>query len=137
MQKIDYETALRAMNEAVRLKGPDYVDEYAAKGETCRNVTLVGGEYKPSCIVGHALVWLGVPAVWFEDMECRMGGIGLVAIRLRNAGLLDLSQEAVNLMQTAQGKQDSRMSWGDAVVYGHLGYAAFQGLEPRFDVASQ
>lgn len=132
MRTITREEALHALNEAVAMKGPDYVDAFAAKGETCRNVVKVGGTWVPSCIVGTALVWLGVPAEWFA-MECQSVSIGTAAQRLRRDGVMNLTDDAVELMAQAQTKQDQKNSWGDAVAYAALGFDTFHSLEPRLD----
>lgn len=137
MQKIDYETALRALNEAVRKNGPDYVDQHAKAGLTCRNVVVGEDGYEPSCIVGTALVWLGVPVRWFKDADCVQVGASTATYELQKAGLMSFTEEAVSLMLQAQGQQDGGTNWGDAVAWAHLGDREFHSLKPRevFDPA--
>lgn len=131
MQVITYEAALRALNEAVRVKGHDYVDEQAKIGATCMNVVLTDGNWVPSCIVGTALVWLGVPVDWFPANECYSESIHPVSGKLRAAGLLDINSQALALFVHAQGLQDGKATWGDAVVEAHLGVDWFESLDPR------
>lgn len=134
MQVITDEAALRALNEAVRVKGHDYVDKQAKIGATCQNVVRVPGsttEWMPSCIVGTALVWLGVPVEWFPDNDCYSQSIHPVSDKLRAAGLLDIDNQALALFAHAQSLQDSKAAWGDAVVEAHLGVDWFESLDPR------
>jgi len=130
MQKITYETALRALNEAVKAKG--YNHTYQRSGTYgCYNVTL-GGD--PDCIVGWALIWLGVPAQWFlerdkEHGDARRGaGAGSVCNMLYRSELLDVDEDAVDLFNSAQARQDQGVTWGEAVTIGHLGGEAFDNL---------
>lgn len=134
MRTITREEALHALNEAVAMKGPDYVDIDAANGRTCRNVRREDdGTWVPSCIVGTALVWLGIPVEWFVEDDCKAVSIATVAYRLRAAGLMDIPQDVVGFLGDAQSKQDQKHSWGEAVAYAALGFDWFYSLEPRFD----
>lgn len=131
MNVTGYDEALRALNEAVRMKGHDYVDKFAKEGLTCQNIigSKVEG-YLPSCIVGTALVWLGVPAEWFAEVGCYSTSIEPLSERLAGAEILHLSRAAVALMSRAQTAQDSKETWGDAVVRAHL-HDTFDDLVPR------
>lgn len=134
MRTITREEALHALNEAVAMKGPNYVDVFAARGDTCRNVVRdEEGEWAPSCIVGTALVWLGIPAEWFAESQCLAVTATTATTRLRNAGLMDFSEDAVELLSDAQSKQDQKHSWGEAVAYAALGFDWFHSLVPRLD----
>lgn len=138
MQTITYEMALRALNEAVKKNGYGYIDPQAKIGETCQNVRRVvdedGGltdQWEPSCIVGTALVWLGVPVEWFPLNHCYCQSIERVAVALRVTGVLDLTSEALRLLVKVQNYQDQAMNWGAAVAAGHLGWEWLGSLAPR------
>jgi hypothetical protein len=59
-KRVTLDDALDALRKAVAEKGYEY--QYSAEYDHCQYVTLVEGEARPACIVGHALVYLGVPA---------------------------------------------------------------------------
>lgn len=119
METITYERALRALNQAVATKGHDYVyrkEEMPEGG--CWNVNEDGTE--PSCIVGHALAWLGVP------LECMTGSVRGASIpvldsSLTRRGIIGTSREAVDLLSEAQVNQDKGVSWGESVARAYLG----------------
>lgn len=134
MRTITREEALHALNEAVAMKGPDYVDIDAANGRTCRNVRREhDGTWVPSCIVGTALVWLGIPVEWFVEDDCKAVSIATVAYRLRRAGLMDIPGDVLGFLGDVQMRQDQNHSWGESVAMTVLGRDVFKGLEPRFD----
>jgi hypothetical protein len=128
MKTVTYEDALRALNEAVKAKGYDYQYPVGDAGG-CWNVTETG---EPDCIVGWALVWLGVPAEWFlEGARDDRRGMGAVSVcpLLRNTGVLDITDEAFALFRDAQARQDGGIEWGRSVVQSHLGNDEFQRLD--------
>lgn len=132
MQKIDYATTLRALNEAVAMRGHGYKDKDAMSGATCRNVLQrEDGTWTPSCIVGTALVWLGVPVEWFAENECFSSSAYIVTSKLRESRLFSFEADAADLLVEAQVRQDNQATWGDAVVFAHLGQDAFAALPPR------
>lgn len=133
MKTINYELALRALNEAVAKRGYNHVDRNAAKGLQCSNVSLVEGVWVPECIVGTALVWLGVPAEWFHEQDCI--GVSYVSAcgRLQEEGVMQFDDEATRLLGHAQVKQDRKHTWGEAVTMAHLGDDLFHHL--RLDEA--
>lgn len=132
MRTITVEEAVRALNEAVASKGYDYIDPDAASGNSCRNVKYtIGGDLVPSCIVGTALVWLGVPVEWFRLRECESHSIYTLSGDLRDTGTLDITEDALEILSVAQGQQDQRQPWGVAVTRAVLGFEWFNDLEPR------
>lgn len=136
MKEITYDDALRALNEAVKAKGYNHVYEREGQFAGCYNVTLHG---EPGCIVGHALVWLGVPAEWFlerdENGDSRRGSSARpVCSMLRRGGLLNVTDEALELFAEAQTRQDSGVTWGEAVTKAHLGTATFEDLRLHHSV---
>lgn len=132
MRTITREEALHALNMAVASKGPNYVDKDAAAGLICRNVVKAeDGTWVPSCIVGTALVYLGVPPEWFEMARCTSVSIATVAIRLVERDLLNIEEAAIELMVEAQTAQDNKQTWGDAVARAYLGWLTFSELKPR------
>lgn len=129
MQTVTYELALRGLNEAVAAKGHAFVYDTRAESETgCWNVNQAGTE--PSCIVGWALAWLGVP------LECMSGtrrGVSIQSLKgfLERDGVIALDEDAFILLLTVQSHQDQAMPWGEAVTRVHLGDKAFAALAPR------
>lgn len=132
MRTITREEALRALNEAVASKGYDYVDKDAAAGRACRNIRKQDdGTHVPSCIVGTALVWLGIPVEWFIEYDCGAVSVTTVADRLHGANLVTIPEDVLDFLADAQTKQDQKHPWGEAVVYAYLGWNGFNELQPR------
>lgn len=137
MQTITYETALRALNEAVKAKGYNHVygsgDGNSGDLGGCYNVTLQG---EPDCIVGWALIWLGVPAEWFMARDTlegcrRSAAAGPVCRMLKKAGMFEVDEDAQRLFRDAQEYQDTGRPWGLAVTKAHLGEDWFHSLAAR------
>lgn len=130
MQKITREIALRALNEAVKAKGYNHVYERGPV-DGCYNVTLDGD---PDCIVGTALIWLGVPAQWFLESDETFGGsrrgvgAGVVCNMLYRSELFDVDEEAADLFRDVQVYQDQGVAWGEAVTRAHLGRDVFDDM---------
>lgn len=122
MKRITYADALRGLNEAVRAKGYDYV--YERRSGICWNVF----DGNPDCIVGHALVWLGVPVEWFahgcreNDSACDIRA-GLFA-----DGMFDIDADALDLFSYVQAEQDNGSTWGAAVARNHVGEEAYNRM---------
>lgn len=132
MRTITREEALHALNEAVASKGYDYVDADAAMGHTCRNIRKQDdGTWVPSCIVGTALVWLGIPIEWFVETDCHAVSVATVAERLHRASLVNIPEDVLDFLADAQTKQDQKHPWGEAVAYAYLGWNGFNELQPR------
>ena len=99
MRTITVEEAVRALNEAVASKGYDYIDPDAAAGNSCRNVKYTpDGDLVPSCIVGTALVWLGVPVEWFREQECETHSIHTLSADLKDTGTLGFTEDALEIL---------------------------------------
>ena len=110
MIEITYESALAALRKQVELKGADYVypyDEcfYQSKGE-------------PLCIVGCALVDLGVSVVTLiklDDDGAPLAIDGDRALKKLTEEGISLDPQALTLFMIAQQAQDTQDSWGRAV----------------------
>lgn len=116
MKTITREMALSALNEAVKVKGYNYVYERRA-GSYCYNVW----EGNPDCIVGHALIWLGVPIEWFNEDSRANDPAQEVCSLLGYDDMFDVEPEAIALFNRVQAMQDSGIPWGEAVTRAHLG----------------
>jgi hypothetical protein len=120
VKEVTYEVALRALNDAVAMRGPGYVDPGSRYG-SCANVTRdEDGMWVPSCIVGTALTLLGVEAAWLGEW-CESDGFESTYEVLKEDGLMTMTEDAYYLFVTAQSEQDHGASWGKAVVVAHLG----------------
>lgn len=114
---IEYSDALRALNEAVKTKGYKYQYE-RQPGGACSNVR----DGEPDCIVGHALVFLGVPVEWFRenDLVCATAVDVCEAINHQDALPLAFQPDAIDLFVDVQVRQDEGMPWGESVTRSHL-----------------
>lgn len=118
MNVIEYADALRALNHAVALKGYNFVYQRPEEESACWNVWK--GE--AHCIVGHALVFLGVPVEWFDQNSVARSTAEDVC-ELLNAQShmpLEFTHAALVLFMSVQGNQDNGMPWGEAVTREHL-----------------
>lgn len=138
MQTIEYDDALRALNQAVADKGYGYVYPRDERGGFCYNVW----EGNPDCIVGHALSWLGVPVEWFT--EAREGShwgrendsAYDVCTTLAVSNMFNLTEEARDLLADVQRLQDEGVPWGEAVTRAHLSTDVFEALRLNENVAA-
>lgn len=121
MKTITYADALNALNEAVKAKGYDYV--YTKRGNFCYNVF----DGNPDCIVGHALVWLGVPVEWFADSMLNENAT-TVCNTLNFRGMFDIEEDAIEFLSEVQVEQDSGTPWGKAVTRVHIGFKQYHVL---------
>lgn len=123
MKTITHDDALRALNEAVKVKGYDFVYD-RREGNSCYNVW----NGKPDCIVGHALVWLGVPIEWFEEESRANDGAYDVCNALSLDEMFVVGDDALDLFREVQDSQDNQVPWGEAVTRAHLGYDVFMSM---------
>lgn len=107
------EYVTRLMEEAVALKGEDYVyeqlptcDPDAITPTTCYYVW----DDQPSCIVGHVLHAAGVP---LDRLRVREGIAAHMVVRAEAPDDWDTSLE--DALDAAQGLQDSGGTWGQAL----------------------
>jgi hypothetical protein len=120
MIEIDADTAVRAMREAVEAKGRDFVYLRPTDEEdgACSYTHLVDGEVVPGCLVGDALVRLGVPVGKFRDLNINTGEDPWGAMsRLKWDGILKFSEGAADVFGEAQRQQDSGIAWGNALAH--------------------
>lgn len=132
MKTIEYADALRALNEAVKAKGYKYVYPRTERSANyCYNIW----NGQPDCIVGTALVWLGVPIEWFEAEPSRENDdVGDVCKALLLDGKFEFTEDAKDLLGQAQTHQDNGIPWGEAVTLAHLGGLTFENLGLHSDV---
>lgn len=130
MHVVEYEEALRGLNEAVKTKGYDYI--YPRRERLyCYNVW----QGQPDCIVGWVMVWLGVPVEWFEEEHRDTDDVGDTCKALHLEGRFEFTEEARDLLGKVQISQDNGMAWGEAVTRAHLGDEWFASLNLHADVA--
>jgi hypothetical protein len=124
---VDREKAMELLEQAVQLKGPDYIDPGSSESSTASCTYFVGEQ--PSCIVGHVLAkfdlnrtfdneeiqlliepWIDGHAP-FEapDEDYYSGGY------LANNRDFTLTSGAVTVLRAAQSAQDSGHTWGTAL----------------------
>jgi hypothetical protein len=134
---ITAETALELLRKARNEKGSDYKYEAIERdsGGTCVYTTP---DNEPSCIVGHALAYAGVPLSVLHAIDYggatvtikndydeyeRTYELGMDDTPISDAEVLDwlerngyeLSSGAVDLFRIAQAAQDAGNTWGEAV----------------------
>lgn len=121
---ITYEDAARALDEAVKEKGADYLYE-PPSGDVC---SYSDREGNPSCIVGHVIAKLNPEAFqkiaeneWYtlyddeEDTYPIVKEANVRHIELTFGVELGFTDKAENLLLLAQDRQDRGIHWGEAV----------------------
>ena len=106
--------ALRALREAVALKGADFTYEMVNRG--C--VYTENGQ--PSCIVGHALASLGVPIETLElidnvDREYTDSDMVSAYEDVLKPNGIRIGPKALEVLREAQEQQDAGLTWGYAL----------------------
>lgn len=115
--KVMFSMALALVSDAVNEKGSDFV--YTANPGT--GCTYVDRDHEgtavPGCLVGHALINLGVAIDTFEELEINVNcGAAIAISELTLAGVLDgTTDKARDFLAEAQSEQDSHLPWGQAV----------------------
>lgn len=110
---IGTEQVLALLDKVVQAKGADYVYP-GTSADKCYNFEPQGA---PSCIVGHVLAELGVT----RQQAAEFGVDGSAGVHdtvhaLAGGGWQYMfSVGAMNALHKAQGVQDRRDSWGDAL----------------------
>jgi len=100
-------TALREKITEIALANPGFVYESEPTTGTCL-YTHANGE--PGCLVGHALAALGAQISFDDEHNYEQDVMDL----WRNE-YIDGNMRDIHWAYTAQGKQDSQYSWGEAV----------------------
>lgn len=119
MIDVNYETALRLIDEAIATKpeGEGFIysnqdgDQAGSGAIDCQNWHYTeDDEIVPGCIVGTVLGIAGVPLQLME----RADGIDEVADGLLATNTLRLTPKAHALLEWAQYRQDNGSTWGKA-----------------------
>lgn len=112
MMHIDLDAAIEAVEKAVLAKGEDYVYDRPEGRHWCVYVH----EGQPSCIVGHALTYLGVPLDALAKADGATGGRWFepVSEELAMDGIAYFTHEATGFLAYAQQRQDDGYPWGEA-----------------------
>lgn len=124
MIEINHDTALSALNNAIMVEGPDFV--YAKEVLT---TSTYGDQYPvcsylhqdkdgeltvPGCIVGRALIDLGVPVEEIQPYNTGYVAGGILR-ELAKDNILSFTSKAASLLAYVQHLQDSEVEWGEAV----------------------
>lgn len=123
---ITAETALAELEAAVEKKGSDYKYEKVGASDTCVYFAKEGdSDIEPSCLVGHVLHALGVPAdlmvaKFNANMGFDPGESGSLAdetaddllMALNRRGITSADNDAIRLLAVAQRYQDGGDAWG-------------------------
>ncbi len=125
MLTITYQDALAALRAAVAEKGEDYVYEKVGADDGINSCVYKTENNEPSCIVGNALVRLGVPIRSLPSPRGLQTNakalLGYTAYYSRPALRgVRATVFAANLFDSVQVLQDEGMPWGEAVEQGAL-----------------
>lgn len=98
-------------------ENPDYVYRPVNYSD-CANVHETESGLVPGCIVGKALIDLGVPPGWFVENDLVESGSYVV---MKTLGVITgrdhLNDHRFRFIDSVQGHQDDAETWGDAVAY--------------------
>lgn len=117
MITLTFEKTKELLAEAIAEKGAGYVYVNSNLGEDslghCSYVhTLENGELIPGCLVGDVLNRAGVQ---LEVLNLKHAGAAIVLSDLAYMGILEADTESHDLLWLAQGQQDKKVPWGEAV----------------------
>lgn len=114
---ITFETAVAALERAVKLKGEDYTYTAPLDGVGLPHCVYFDRDGSPSCIVGYVLVELGMTPFAFSN-DLNRGGV----CTLRNKEIIDFADVDEHggsrtqlLLAEAQELQDEAEEWGTVV----------------------
>lgn len=117
MQKITASIALAILTKVVSAVGKDHVyvnnDGIKAGGIIGAECTYVHDGDTPGCIVGHAMVRLGVSVGELKPLNTA-GALSLLW-ELEEKGVLKTTSMARNVFMEAQMAQDRGATWGEAL----------------------
>ena len=107
-------TAIEQEVRSIAEKNPDFVYRSPLAEDNERCVYIHNG--KPSCIVGQALVRLGVDKEFLHKLDTDYeGGVGILeALQSYDEFEFD-DKEAADLVAWSQHFQDTGIPWGEAV----------------------
>lgn len=106
---MDYEAALRLVNDEIAKEGENYVYQRSF----CTNVELgKDGLWVGSCIVGRVFVAAGIPASAIAISGTGSASIFLLATEFNDR--ISLTEKAYKFLRTIQDSQDARCAWGTA-----------------------
>lgn len=130
MIEITYDATLSALNDAVVKFGHDFSYEKGAfevddtwEGPVVKNLCAYmhsdaeGNLTVPGCIVGHAMLTLGVPKEFLAQHNTGPTA-GDLSRYLEAEGVAEVTGKARTLLGWVQGLQDDGTPWGAAVVDG-------------------
>jgi hypothetical protein len=117
--------ALNGLRQAVSGRGASYIYPQG----TCVYVTDVNGDLEPSCMVGYALVSMGVPMRLIYESFCNRNSFPSLATFLAHSHGYDFTPGAIKVFTAAQAVQDKgacicecctcaakkRGTWGEAL----------------------
>ena len=110
---IDLPAAVRGVLQAIKQKGADHVVR------ECINAKMTDDGPEPVCLVGTALVNLGVDPQAFFDKECSLSSASLTMDCLD----IGYTASALNFLNRVQVRQDQGCTWGHSFSCG-IFYAA-------------
>lgn len=96
-------------------------EDYLQIGDGCVNWVLDGGNWRPSCIVGHVLT------AWDYPDECKphtrfSGPAGTLGVQDE---ICTTTPKALHILTVAQGRQDNGGTWGEALKRAEEKYAQY------------
>jgi hypothetical protein len=111
-QRITHEDVLRVMTEVVEEYGHDHVYQKQPGPRGPKDLCVYIKDGKPSCLIGHVLVRLGVDVGFLTDRNSsQINGHGFTS----SGSNLPWTAEAAQVMQAAQHIQDMGAPWGEAL----------------------
>ncbi len=126
MIKLNVTTVTNFLLMAVQERGFDYTYERPNEFVGClyvhdtkkevdgETVDAPEEEWTPGCIVGYVLNKAGVTLAQLKEYEHNHAAD--VIANLQSDGILEIDDASVDLLRSAQVKQDDRQDWGRAVI---------------------
>lgn len=113
---IDYDEAVRLVESVMNKEGfgPDYVYQNPDPEQPTRCFNVWNGE--GSCIIGRALIEMGVEPEWFKQTGMRPAQpFSDVSRDLEIEKSIRFTSKAYHFLREIQSCQDTKVPWGQAI----------------------
>lgn len=119
MTELTYDTAVNLLERAVAEHGADFIYPDSERepwqedrDDVCSYYVEDNGGYRPSCIIGMVIDYLGLREQFLAERENWEGTPG---VRVLESLGVTFDAQTRHLLDEAQTQQDRGETWGDAV----------------------
>lgn len=117
MVAITIDNVIELLEQAVNERGEHYIDPQADSGSCTYATYSPSGELVPGCIVGMVLSKAGYEVGMLELWDSEVSGLTPLDTpeEIKAKTSVEVDSKALFALRTAQERQDTGKSWGDAM----------------------